>query len=108
MFVETYCTDPTREDEFNDWYNNLHAADVLQNKGFTNLTRYELIPRVENNVQGKGKYLALWEIETDNLDAVIAEHKNTMRQKEKQGRFSPVAKSISSGFYKQIFTFSQK
>ena len=39
--VQTNCTDPSREKEFNDWYDNTHVPEVLEVQGIVRMTRYE-------------------------------------------------------------------
>ena len=53
--VETNCSDPSREREFNDWYDNMHVPDVLKTPGFVAVTRYA--SREFQN--GRGKHLAI-------------------------------------------------
>ena len=61
-------TNPTqgKEAEYNDWYNNIHIPDVLNVKGMVGAQRFRL---ADQQMGGKPQhsYLALYEIETDNL-----------------------------------------
>jgi hypothetical protein len=59
------------EDEYNDWYDNRHLADVLQIPGFVAAQRFRLSPAQKMEAP-PWKYLAIYEIETDNLSEVIA------------------------------------
>ena len=65
MIVESNCADPEREDELTDWYNNTRLPDVLETPEVA--IRYERI----NPPGGQGKYLALYELEADDLQAVM-------------------------------------
>ncbi|MFC1861353.1 hypothetical protein ACFLYL_03685 [Chloroflexota bacterium] len=65
--VETNCKDVAREDEFNDWYDNIHLPDKLETTGFIKATRYE----ITESVEGKGRFLATHEIETDDIDQTM-------------------------------------
>jgi hypothetical protein len=58
-----------REDEYNDWYTNRHLADVLRVDGFVAAQRFRL---AESDPPQKfsHKYLALYEVETDDLEKV--------------------------------------
>jgi hypothetical protein len=58
-----------REDEYNDWYTNRHLADVLRVEGFVAAQRFRL---TENDPpqEFSHKYLALYEVETDDLEKV--------------------------------------
>lgn len=62
-----------REDEYNDWYKNVHLPDLMTIPGFKSAQRFRL-----SGGLGEYKtypYLAIYEIETDDLEAVIDELK---------------------------------
>jgi hypothetical protein len=63
-----------KEAEFNDWYNGQHIPDVLNVPGFVCAQRFRL---ADSQFGGKGstthKYLALYEIETDDLAGTLKE-----------------------------------
>src|SRR5712692_5831572 len=65
-------TNPTagKEAEFNEWYNKHHIPDVLNVPGFVCGQRFRL---ADTQMGGENsnvyKYLALYEIETDDLAA---------------------------------------
>jgi hypothetical protein len=65
-FVELNC-DPAREDEFNAWYDEIHLPDVLDTPGFVSATRY----RIKELRDGRGKYLALYGIETHDIEQTM-------------------------------------
>jgi hypothetical protein len=66
LFVTfTDCSDPSREDEFNDRYNNVHVPDMLETPGMISATRWENIFPKGNN---RRKYIALYEFETDDVE----------------------------------------
>jgi hypothetical protein len=69
VLVFTECTDPAREEEFNEWYDNTHVPDVLETSGFVSGIRYEL---VGNPGPGQGKYLAIYDVESDDLPSAMA------------------------------------
>lgn len=62
-----------REDEFTEWYNNVHVPDVLKVEGVLTGHRYELthIP-TEGLAPPKNQFLAVYEVEGD-ADAILAE-----------------------------------
>lgn len=60
-----------REDEFNDWYDNRHLGDVLQVPGFVSAQRFKLSGAQRMDAPPY-KYLAIYEIETDNIQETIA------------------------------------
>lgn len=57
------------DDEFNAWYNEQHLQDVLQVPGFVAAQRM----RIPDDATGlPGKYLALYQIETDDPNECLA------------------------------------
>jgi hypothetical protein len=76
--VRTYCSDPAHEQEFNDWYNNVHIPDALASPGFVSATRYE----IETQTEKSGKYLTIYEIESDDIRKTMA-IRDERREKER-------------------------
>jgi hypothetical protein len=76
-YVILALTNPTEgnEDEFNRWYDESHIADVIDVPGFVSARRFRLADRQyqQNRTPNKHRYLALYEIETDDLDATLDE-----------------------------------
>jgi hypothetical protein len=60
-----------REDEYNDWYTNQHLADVVAVPGFLSAQRFKL--RDAMGFEHRNRYLAIYEIESDDPQAVMAE-----------------------------------
>ena len=60
-----------REEEFTEWYDNVHIPAVLEFDGFVSAQRYRLVdaptPRNEDR-----KTMVIYEIETDDLEAMSA------------------------------------
>ena len=68
--VLTNPTTPGQENEYNEWYNGQHIPDVLNVPGFVAAQRF----RLADTQMGKNnpyKYLALYEIETDDLESAL-------------------------------------
>ena len=69
-----------KEDEFNDWYSNVHLHDGVKVPGFVAAQRYQL-----SDVQREGappsrwKYLTVWEIDADDPTEALAETKRRLR-----------------------------
>jgi len=57
-----------KDEEFNRWYNDVHLADVLKADGFVGAQRFALEPM---GGESPHRYLALYEIETDDIDAAV-------------------------------------
>ncbi len=98
LAVETNCNDPMREKEFNDWYENTHLPDVLSVPGIVRASRYES----GNPAEERGKFLALYEIETENELQVLADLTDGMTRWTEQGHMSELATILSGCLYRQI------
>ena len=69
LVVPTICTDPAREEEFYAWYLSTHFHDLLETPGLVQAHRYRsLNPKPE---EGEARYLALYEIESDDPTDVV-------------------------------------
>lgn len=71
-FVVLTNPTPGKDAEYNRWYNEQHIPDVLNAAGFVCAQRFRLAetqngPRTDQT----HKYLALYEIETDDLPASL-------------------------------------
>ncbi len=56
------------EANYNKWYNEQHIPDVCNVPGFTGAQRFKL-----KGDEGPAQYLAIYEMEADDPDAVVAE-----------------------------------
>jgi len=63
---------PGREAEFNHWYDERHVPDLLAVPGFVSAQRFQLTDATGQGSPG-WSYLALYEIESDDPDAVMVE-----------------------------------
>jgi hypothetical protein len=61
MVVQSAPADPSREDEYNEWYSTIHIPEILSIPGFVSARRYK---------SADGSYLAIYEL--DDLGAVKA------------------------------------
>ena len=64
ILVESWPSSPEREQEYNTWYDDIHLPELVALDGIVSARR--LRP-----VDGDGPYVALYEIEGDNLQAVL-------------------------------------
>jgi len=60
---------PGKEAAFNDWYDRRHIPDVLQVPGFVSAQRF----RVSGESTLPGPYIAIYDLETEDPSAVLAE-----------------------------------
>ena len=61
MIRGTECGKPDREEEFNDWYNNVHAPMLFNTSHIKRAARYERVGDDETYP----KYLAVYEFESE-------------------------------------------
>ena len=98
LTVESNCIEPAREKELNDWYDNIHLPDILETPGFISASRYENT----NPTEGQGKFIAMYEIETDDLEKTMALFSENVNSKGAQGRMSDAGIAVGGGLYRQI------
>lgn len=98
LTVESNCADPSREGEFNEWYDTIHLADMLETPGIVRASRYENT----NPAEGQGKFVAMYEVETENLDQTMAAIGQRVNDIIEQGRMSELAVILGGRLYKQI------
>lgn len=60
-----------RTSEYNAWYDGTHLPDVLRVKGFVAARRFVAAPGVHGEMPAL-PYLAIYEIETDDLSAALS------------------------------------
>jgi hypothetical protein len=98
LIVETNCSDPGREKEFNQWYDDIQVPDMLETPGIVRATRYENASPGE----GQGKFLTLYEIETEDIEKTMAAEWENRVKKEQQGRVSTLSVLVSARLCRQI------
>ncbi len=73
IYVETWPSSPDREQEYNTWYDEVHIPELVALDGIVAARR--LRP-----VNGDGPYVALYELEGDNLQAILDNMRANARQ----------------------------
>jgi hypothetical protein len=73
--VYTNC-DPGREAEFNEWYDKVHLPDLLGVEGIVAAQRFQLTGPGPQTLGRNGEpvvaqYLAVYELDTEDTDAVL-------------------------------------
>jgi hypothetical protein len=56
-----------RDQEYNDWYDDVHVVDILKLAGFTSARRFKRI-----DADADTPYLAIYEVDADDLHAAYA------------------------------------
>ena len=67
------CTEASRDEEFNRWYTHVHIPDLMNTKGLVRARRYRNLKPFE----GPSKYLTIYEFDSDDINASIAELQQT-------------------------------
>ena len=99
LVAASNCTDPDREEEFNHWYNTVHVPDVLETPGILRAKRY----KCDEVPEGRWKYLAIYDVETDDIQRTMSTFGEIVDAKWKQGRWSELlATDLYVAFYEQI------
>ena len=98
LTVESNCADPSKEKEFNKWYDKIHLPDILETPGFVRAARYENT----NPAEGQGKFLAMYEIETNDLSKTLQAFDEIVNARAKQGRMSNLVMACGGSLYRQI------
>ncbi len=57
-----------KEAAFNHWYSTRHMKEVTEVPGFISTQRFELAPTQLYSMESQYRYLAVYEIETDDLE----------------------------------------
>ena len=79
------AADGARHDDFNQWYDDVHAKEVLSLPGVKACTRYKLAGTQMLEGDGAGQqYLAVYEVEVDDW----AEFQNAMMKAFEDGRLT--------------------
>ncbi len=88
-YLQIVMTSPTagREDEFNDRYENVHVPEVLRMPGFLSGQRFRIVdPEPVDSEAGElPRYLAVYEIESDDIATTLDTITNTAPSRTKSG-----------------------
>ena len=104
IVVETNCTDPSKEKEFHDWYDNVYVPDVLKVPGIVRVTRFENV--TPGDVPAK--FLTQLEVEADDVWQVTTALQEHSAQAEKEGRMTELLKIVNGAVHKQIMAPKEK
>ena len=65
LYVESRPSSPDREQDYNTWYDEVHLGELLALDGFVSARRLSPV------VADEGPYVAFYEIEGDDLQAIM-------------------------------------
>jgi hypothetical protein len=64
IYLETMPVSPEREADYHEWYNDVHLAEIVSVEGIVSARRFA-------PTDGKGPFIAIYELDCDDLDAVV-------------------------------------
>ena len=99
LMVLSNCTDSAREQQFKDWYIGIHFPDVLETPGIVGAKLFSLATPPD---EGQSKFLALYDLDTDDVDSVQNSLTEVMEKKEEQGRMIEYIEVAALGYYRPI------
>jgi hypothetical protein len=92
LLVEANCKDAKRLTEFDEWYDTIHIPDIITGSpGFRSATRYMR----KYPAPGRGAYLAVYEIETEDIEKTMEAHRKNLEEKYGKGRSSDLIEVVS-------------
>ena len=97
LLVVEAVVDPSVEDEWNRWYNEVHLPEITDCPGFIRSARYRSVEQ-----DGKVRYLALYAL--DNLEAL-----NSPEFADRRG-WGPFADKVDASVraYRRIFALRKE
>jgi hypothetical protein len=95
-------TTPGQEAEYNEWYNKIHIPDVLNVPGFVAAQRFTLAEAQLGDGPRAHRYLALYEIETDDAKATLKELQKRIGTADMVMSDGIDMKGISAGLFKPV------
>ncbi len=89
-----------REEEYNRWYDDVHLGEVVQVPGFVAARRFRVMPPAGGGEAPKHRYLAIYEIESEDVAATMGEL--TTRAGDGRLRMSDALGDVATGLYEPI------
>jgi len=102
--VKTMSTDPAKDVEFNAWYDDIDIPDVLDVDGFMRARRAKLaaVDGRPEPAQAEGNYIALYDIETSDIDKTIIDLYVAARKMNALGRSTDLLKVTEANYYHRL------
>lgn len=105
MMVMTKSTDPSRDVQFNTWYDDIDIPDVLQVPGYKRARRgrrLQLPDLPPADATDDGTYVALYDILSPNIDRTIIDMLMATRKMEAAGRSTDLLKVTERLYFRQL------
>jgi len=104
--VKSKPSEPSRDEEFNAWYDGVDIPDVLEVPGFVRARRGKTQQVAEypsaNLESDDGNYVALYDIETADIDKSIIDLYVAARKMVALGRLTDVLKVVEANYYRRV------
>jgi hypothetical protein len=97
--VRSNCIDEERDDEFVKNYNQYCLPNFIS---LPDCVRASLFVNPELSSFESGKYIAMYEIETDDIDQTMKEVGENITKWKKEGRFNLLVAPVSFALYKHV------
>ena len=78
--------DAEHEEAFNRWYDETHVPDILAVEGFRAARRYKLSGPPPRNQEPASRYLAIYELDTDDTRAAMKRLSEAVAELGQRGR----------------------
>jgi len=95
-------TTPGQEAEYNEWYNKIHIPDVLNVPGFVAAQRFTLADAQLGDGPHAHRYLALYEIDTDDAKGALKELQKRVGTADMMISDGIDMKGVSAGLFKPV------
>jgi hypothetical protein len=91
--------DPEHEEAFNRWYNEIHVPDILAVDGFSAARRYKLSGPPPRGQEPASRYLAIYEVDTDDTREAMKKLGEAVGGMQSAGRMFDQMKVGSTATY---------
>jgi hypothetical protein len=88
---------PGKEDEFHDWYQNVHLPELVNGLGMEGAQRYQLVAKLMG--ADENQYLAIYDIEADDPGAFMGK----MGEFAGSGQMTPATTQDMATTYTAVF-----
>ena len=89
---------PGKEDEFHDWYQNTHLAEVIGLPGGVSAQRFKLVAKLMGS--DTNQWMAIYDFEGDDPMALLG----AMGERAKSGKMTPATTQDMATTYTALFT----
>lgn len=88
---------PGREQDYHDWYNDVHLPELVNGLGLQGAQRFELVTKMQG--ADTNQYMAIYDVETDDPEGFMAK----MGAFAQSGQMTPGDATDSAAGYTAFF-----